>query len=400
MNDCEMGQPFARRLERIRQDPAMWRHPLDAIPANVAILDADGVILDVNSRWRCFGRANGLACDDVGRGCNYLSLCREAARQGDDLAAAVEGLEKILGGTSSGFNLEYPCHSPTVQRWFTCLAAPLPMGSDRLGAVVMHIDITARRLAEERLARLNQARYDFICALAHEIRSPLQAVTGFTDLLLTRTTDSTSVEYLRLIAQSCHHILDVVTGVLDLTKAAAGHFALDDERVSPVQIADFAASTLSGLAETEQVRIERVDEPEVDGLYVRADARLLRQAVLNVLANAIKFSPPGATVRVAVERLPDGAIILSVADRGRGISASELERILLPFIQGSALGSAGEAETGQTTARTTGTGLGLPLAREFLRLHGCDLFLQSLPGEGTTVTLMLPPERVLAPRQV
>lgn len=134
---------------------------INSLPAHIALLDEQGVIIDVNDRWRHFGHSNDYAEPNVGVGLNYLAVCRDAA--GDcapDAHRAAAGLQQVLAGERDGFTLEYPCHSPTEYRWFRMMANRLPAdvsGNRQAGAVVMHVDITERKLAER---QLNQLAYE------------------------------------------------------------------------------------------------------------------------------------------------------------------------------------------------------------------------------------------------
>ena len=124
------------------------RSMLDALPANIALLDADGTIVDLNSDWRAFGERNNFSDRNEGRGANYLSVCEAAAARGsDDAARVANGLRAILGGDPRRFEMDYPCHSRDEQRWSHLMLAPIDLG-DRRGAVAMHFDVTARKLTE------------------------------------------------------------------------------------------------------------------------------------------------------------------------------------------------------------------------------------------------------------
>lgn len=356
---------------------------MDAIPANLALIDGQGAIIAVNKPWLQFGIDNNWNDVSGGVGANYLDVCRTAAAAGDGVAGmVVDGVGRLLAGETDRFSLEYPCHSPSVQRWFTCLAAPLPLDEGHRGMLLLHIDITARRMAEEQLAEVNQARYDFICALAHEVRSPLQAIIGFAELIEMASADASARvrNHAHHIAKGGRHVVEVVSDVLDLTCAEAGGFELCEVELDLAEVADVAVDTLAGLAATALVTLRRHGP---SGVRVLGDVRLLRQALINVVSNAIHVSPPGRTVDLAVGALADGPAVIRVTDHGRGIAPEDIGRITEPFVQLKASGGAGRA----------GSGLGLPLARRFLHLHQGDLRFTSAPGAGTTVTLELPAAR-------
>lgn len=365
---------------------------VDAIPANLALLDQAGIIVTVNRAWRDFGRSNACADPAYGIGSDYIGLCRAAAQAGDETAVAVcDGLAQVLDGASPGFTLEYPCHSDESERWFTFLASPLPIdGADRPGAVVMHIDITQRRLAEDRVARESQKRYDFLCSLAHEIRSPLQGMMVFAELMK----DAGSVEEFAKLAPhaekihaSGHHVLDVVDNVLVLAKADAGRQTLREGVVDLRGLTEFGISAVAGLAAQAGVMLNCAGSAQGGAIEIRGDETLLRQALINILSNAIKFTPQGDSIDIGFG-LADGAPYVEIIDHGPGMTEAQMAQALEPF------GQAGRPL--QKGAR--GTGLGLPLARRFLKLHGGALSMISELGTGTRVRLALPVWRLVAAR--
>jgi two-component system cell cycle sensor histidine kinase PleC len=176
----------------------------------------------------------------------------------------------------------------------------------------------------------------------------------------------------------------VINDILDLSKIEAGKFELNEEDCDLARlvrdavrfVAERAASAGLGL----QQRLPAALPP------VRADGRLIKQILLNLLSNAIKFTPAGGLVTVAVEVDRASDLALTVADTGIGIAADQLERVLQPFTQ-----------VENTLTRThAGTGLGLPLCKSLAELHGGRLVLESAPGRGTVVTIVIPRDRVLA----
>ena len=128
---------------------ARWRSYLDAIPQHIAILDADGAIVECNASWQRFGCENGIAADFDWRGISYLNICRSTSGpETDDATRAFDGIGRILAGEAESFRLEYPCHDPTTSRWF--LMEVKPLGNGQAGAIISHLDITDRVLTEQR----------------------------------------------------------------------------------------------------------------------------------------------------------------------------------------------------------------------------------------------------------
>ncbi|MCG5239858.1 sensor histidine kinase [Azospirillum doebereinerae] len=241
-----------------------------------------------------------------------------------------------------------------------------------------------RRLEAEKehAEAANQAKSEFLANMSHELRTPLNAIIGFTEALLSGifgTAPPKYTEYIRAIHQSGRHLLDLVNELLDMAKIEAGRLEL-----YPAQLVleELLADCL-GLVEALSARkgvvatAGRVDP----ALRVTADGVRLRQAVLNILSNAIKFTPSGGAVRVEAAAGPEGeGAVIVIADTGIGMSAEELTIAMEPFRQ----------VNNYLTKSEAGTGLGLPLAKRFVEAHGGTLTVESEPGVGTTVTIRLP----------
>jgi len=241
-----------------------------------------------------------------------------------------------------------------------------------------------RHLAEEasQLARLaeeaNRAKSDFLASMSHELRTPLNAIIGFSEmlLLLEDTLDRGQVkDYHLSIRESGRHLLDLINDILDLAKVEAGRVELGVEQVDLSAVVAECAKYLDHTARQRSVAIATVIGCE--GL--RSDRRLVKQILLNLAANAVKFNRPAGRVTIATRRSGD-MIELEVADTGIGMSAEDLKRVLQPFVQ---------LESAYRRSRE-GSGLGLSLVDRFARLLGGRLELRSEPGVGTTATVFLP----------
>jgi signal transduction histidine kinase len=239
----------------------------------------------------------------------------------------------------------------------------------------------AAELARQTAERANLAKSQFVTALSHELRTPLQAITGFTENLQTLdlSPDQRRVA-LERIGHASTHILAIVDDVLDLARVEAGAMPID---ISDVEAHDVIAASLDliqPLADRRGITVECTGPP----VRVRADRRRLQQVILNLLSNAVRFSPAASTVRVATELSEDSAR-LHVTDHGPGIPKELLARLFVPFDR-----------LGADAGREGGAGLGLVLARRLAEaMHG-TLELASIVGSGThiTVTLAAATERV------
>jgi two-component system cell cycle sensor histidine kinase PleC len=253
-----------------------------------------------------------------------------------------------------------------------------------------------RTVGELERARLaaetsNQVKSQFLANMSHELRTPLNAIIGFSEMIRDAIVGPVAAryrEYARDIHSSGRHLVQLIGDVLDLSKIEAGRLELREELVDlPTVVRDCRSLVLA--------RVERgglalnIDLPR-DLPPVRADALRLKQVLLNLLANAVKFTPPGGRVEVSVAVADQGGIEIRIADTGIGMKTEEIPIALEPFRQ----------VEGSVTRRYEGTGLGLPLARTLIELHGGSLRIVSVPGKGTTVTMTLPPERVHGHRPI
>jgi two-component system cell cycle sensor histidine kinase PleC len=237
-----------------------------------------------------------------------------------------------------------------------------------------HVADMARQSAE----RANHAKSQFVTSLSHELRTPLQSITGFTESL--KTLDLSPDRRQRALAgisNAAAHILSIVDDVLDLARVEAGAMPISLE---PTDTAAVAAATLELVQPLAAARGIAV---ELDGssAQVTADRRRLQQVLLNLVSNALRFSPTGTVVMVrteAVDRSADGAARIHVVDQGPGIPADLLERLFVPFDR-----------LGADAGREGGAGLGLVLARRLTEAMGGSLELHSTVGVGTHVTISL-----------
>jgi len=254
--------------------------------------------------------------------------------------------------------------------------------------------VTEQRKAEqelmaalERAKAADRAKSEFLAHMSHELRTPLNAIIGFSELLMLKNPQfplsPKQEEYLRDIHNSGEHLLDVINGILSLAKIEAGQTVLDEEPFEIPEIIDWAFRLLVEKASASGVALRK--EAASNLPLIHGDPRLIRQALLNIISNATKFSHAGGSVLVKAGRDEAGGIVVAVVDSGIGMTADEIVVALTPF---------GQAES-SWQRRFEGTGLGLPLAKKFIELHGGALTVESTPLKGTAVTITLPPARCL-----
>jgi len=233
----------------------------------------------------------------------------------------------------------------------------------------------------------SQNKSELLANVVHELRTPLTAVLGFSEIL--RDDPSKSIEKLKVteyagnIHEAAQHALNVVGSMLDLARAEAGQLDLELREVDAEETAQATVRMLSGLAGA--AGLELKVKFAKDFPRIKTDERRLRQVLINIVTNAIKFTPAGGNVTVEGKREGDGAIILVVSDSGIGIAREDIVTAMRPF---------GQVQSAQKQGRE-GTGLGLPLTKKLVEALGGSFKLDSTVGVGTTVTIRFPAELVI-----
>ncbi len=231
----------------------------------------------------------------------------------------------------------------------------------------------------------NKAKSEFLANMSHELRTPLNAINGFSEIMVGELFgalgDARYKEYAQDILSSGQHLLAVINDILDMSKIEAGKMNLKFDPTDLRDVADDAVRLMRNRAETAGLRlvIDLPDLPEID-----ADYRALKQILLNLLSNALKFTPRGGAVTIVGRLMRDGAgverVRLGVQDTGIGISREDLDRLARPF----------EQVESQHSKTQQGTGLGLALTKSLAEMHGGALEIDSEPGQGTLVSIILP----------
>ena len=247
--------------------------------------------------------------------------------------------------------------------------------------------VDARVRLEEQNVELraaSKAKSEFLANMSHELRTPLNAIIGFSEAITTGLFGPIGNvryrSYAEDIHNSGHHLLRIINDILDLAKVEAGRITVDETRIDVADLIEGTCRIVRERADSRSLKLRTgIDKPVPDLL---GDDRLIKQMLINLLANAIKFTDPGGIVIVSAT-CRDGAIALT--DTGDGMAPEMIATALEPF---------GQVDS-SLSRRHDGTGLGLPLTNSFMRLHGGELAVESTLGEGSTVSLRFPAERTL-----
>ncbi|MDF1504372.1 PAS domain-containing sensor histidine kinase [Roseisolibacter sp. H3M3-2] len=338
---------------------------------------------------------NSAAPRAIGRPARDILARTDAELLARDEARAVRAADaRVLGGEGP-LTVEEVVGVGDARRTYQSSKGAFA-GPDGLAAGVFGLsrDVTARREAEAAVAEArvraeaaSRAKSDFLARMSHELRTPLNAILGYVDLLamgLAGPTSDAQREYLGRVEGSGRHLLTLIDDVLDVARIEAGELAVERRPASVADVVEGALALVQPQAEAKGVTAAWARGAEDPALRYVGDPDRVRQVLLNLLGNAIKFTPPGGrvTVRAASDADADGAprVALAVADTGIGIAADQQARIFEPFVQ----------VDGGLNRRSGGTGLGLAISRQLVHLMGGELSLASAPGMGATFTLRLP----------
>ncbi len=264
----------------------------------------------------------------------------------------------------------------------------------RKGYIANRIIEVKNEIANTLLVEANKASHsksEFLANMSHELRTPLNAIIGFSDIMDKETFGPLGNKhysaYVKDIASSGHHLLSIINDILDLAKAEANKLTLEEHEIDLVQVAGESIRMCEPRALQNGVRLAL--QSCADQVIVSADGKLILQILLNLVSNAVKFSHEGGHVDVSLN-VSDRSVLIRVRDRGIGIPAPDVERVLRPF----------EQVENSLTRQHSGTGLGLPYAVKLAELHGGTLWIESQVNVGTSVTVALPRERFVALRNV
>jgi signal transduction histidine kinase len=240
--------------------------------------------------------------------------------------------------------------------------------------------------AKETAETASRAKSEFLANMSHELRTPLNAIIGFSEIIKSRKFGPWSErypDYAGDIFNSGTHLLALINDILNLSKLEAGQFVLQEDEIDLAGTVEACMNLVETQARQSKIRLSVGLDP--DFCLIRADDRRLRQVLINLLSNAVKFTPEGGHIRIS-STPRNGGLAVQVSDTGIGIAAEDIPKAMTPF---------GQVDS-KIRRKQEGTGLGLPLAKQLVELHGGTFAIESRLRVGTTVTFVLPAERMLA----
>jgi PAS domain S-box-containing protein len=373
-----------KRIEYLlRESEQRLQAIMDHVPAALFLKDTEARYLLINRQFQeWFGIDPATV---IGKNANDLFPKERADRY-------VEGDRKILGNWQVTKD-EVVIPGPTGEdRSYELTKFPIFNAGEPTGFGGVMIDITERTQAnrdlqksENRAEMANRAKSEFLANMSHELRTPLNAIIGFSEIIksgmLGQDSNGKNLEYASDIFESGQHLLDLINDILDISKIELGSEEPNDIEIMVPRLIDSIMVLMRERARVAKVHLQTNFHGELS--FLRADERKLKQILINLLSNSIKFTHPGGQITLDVRCHLETGYEFVVSDSGIGIASEDIAKALQPF---------GQIDS-NLNRKYTGTGLGLPLATELAEMHGGTLDISSKPGVGTTVTVRFPVER-------
>ena len=383
-----VGQPSQSdetSLQRERDDALMLLTSIfDASEVGIIVTDHNRRVIKINDAFsRIYGWSREKLLSE-----DFVTIIAEEER---DLARRNYD-EFVRDGIRSSGEMRLIREDGSISNTlFT--TATLELSHKRKFQVTTVMDITLRkqmelslRKAKEQADAANQAKSVFLANMSHELRTPLNAIIGFSEMILKETFGAIGhakyAEYLNDVHMSARHLLEIINEVLDMSKIEAGRVDMDESEIDLAKLIGSVTRMMASRAFANGIEFRENIADDLPMLF--GDPRLVRQILINLVTNAVKYSKSSNVVETAVGISPQGGLFLRVRDQGVGIPKEKLRDVMEPF---------GQIHDPTRTEPFQGTGLGLPLAKAMAELHEGTLEIESDIGQGTTVTITFPKKR-------
>ncbi len=385
--DTRAADRMVEKVAKLQVEVEELRSILETATDGVVVIGADGDIRSMNRSASALFNYD----DEDTRGKPFVMLFAHESQK-----AVLDYLSGISGhGVASVLNDGREVIGREAAGGFVPLFMTLGHLTSSSGYCAVIRDITQWKRTEDELRGAKSAaetanahKTDFLARVSHEIRTPLNAIIGFSDMMAGERFGPIGhpryVEYANDIGRSGRHVLDIVNDLLDISKIEAGEMELDFDAISLNEAISEAVALLQPQANSQRVIIRTALSHAVP--EVVADLRSIKQIALNILSNAIRFTPSGGQIVVSTSYETNGSVVLRIRDTGVGMTRSELDQAMKPFRQVST----------QSRHRGEGTGLGLPLTKAMVDANRAIFAISSTPNEGTLVEIAFPSQRVLA----
>jgi len=381
-----LGDTIEQVFSAFRESEYRAESVIDRAPAVIFAKDLDGRYIIANAE---FLSIFDLSKDQVIGGSNEDLFP-------DEFVQEIKAFETSATDREDGTAVELTAPTAAGEKAFLGVIFPL---REDTGTIYAHCtilaDITERKKAETGLRHAkeeaefaNSAKTSFLAGVSHELRTPLNAIIGFSEMIvkevLGKIENRNYVEYAEHIQSSGTHLLSLIGDVLDLSVIEARGEAVREEALDIEQLGNDCVRMISDPAEA--AGIEVITDINLQGHALKADARRIRQILINLLTNAVKFTPRGGRIELSGRLQADGRVELTVTDTGSGMDAATKAHAFEPFMQGNS----------SMVRKAEGAGLGLALVKRLAELHDAELDCISAPGEGTTISIHFPAKRSVA----
>src|SRR5258706_6240918 len=375
--------PRKQAEQALQESETYARLLFDAAPDPVSVSDVDGTVIDVNN---LFEQQHQVKREEI-RGRNIYELgfypSKDLDKRREYVAAMMEG------GDSDLPPVELDFYTPTGEmHTLEMRAYPIEVGGKSL-VLGTSRDVTVHTKAEETLRFANvemehalRIKDEFLASMSHELRTPLNAILGISESLeeqIIGALNEKQLKYLRTINESGHHLHELINDILDLSKVEAGRMELSIVDVQMEHLCQASIRMVKELAQKKGLNLSVSLDPTVK--TIKGDERRLKQILVNLLSNAVKFTSSGQEIGLELQGYPEiSEVTLTVWDHGIGISPQDINRLFKPFVQ---------LDSG-LSREYAGTGLGLALVAQMVRLHGGNVAVESKIDKGSRFIVTLP----------